>query len=108
MYGIGRYIAASTNEHELISSDKLIEREGTPDSDPAEPVHPPHLPHVPPTIDEKNSLHSDSEIEQRIISELKGLRGRSQRPPETPHATPNEYGHLIETQDLPNIGQYYR
>ena len=50
-----------------ISSDKLIERE-VPYSDPAEPVHPSHLPHVPPTIDEKNSLHSDSEIEQRIIS----------------------------------------
>jgi hypothetical protein len=47
--GIGRYIAASTNEHELIKENLISEREDTPTNGPVDPLNGPHGPHGPPT-----------------------------------------------------------
>ena len=47
--GIGRYIAASTNEHEQIKKIPISEREDTPTNGPADPLNGPHGLNRPPT-----------------------------------------------------------
>ena len=68
--GICRYMTASTAEHELISDDKLIEREDTHDNGPADPVHPPHGPHGPPNTIDSDKLREATEWARKELQEL--------------------------------------
>jgi hypothetical protein len=88
--GIGRYISLNTDEHKKILETKISERESTPDNSPTDPSHRPYGPYGAPIPDEKSSL-SDSETEQRIISELKGVHGRTQHQPQVLYPTPTTY-----------------
>ena len=71
--GIRGYVAASSNEHELISGPKLTEREAIPDNGPADPVHPHHLPHVPPTTINHNKLREASEWAHKEAKRLEAI-----------------------------------
>lgn len=69
--GLGRYIAASTNEHEKIQKTQISEREDPPTDQVTDLTYPPQAPHATPD-------------------------------------TGQSYEHLIEIENLPNVGQYYR
>lgn len=68
--GIGRYIAASTGEHELISGDKLIEREDTPNQGLPDPPHGPDRPHGPPNAVDWDKVKKASEWALKELQEL--------------------------------------
>jgi hypothetical protein len=71
--GIGRYIAASTNEQEKFTETANSELEHTADNCPGDPGHPPHRPHGPsntsPTVDH-DKLKEVTEVARKELQEL--------------------------------------
>jgi hypothetical protein len=61
--GLGKYVAASTNELERNSINPESERETTPDQDPSDPPHPPQAPHPTPSDTSHNTYEHLIETE---------------------------------------------
>ena len=94
--GIGRYIAASTDEHEKRETIPISEREDAPTNGPADPLNGPHGPHghpthnqhppqVPnPTTSHSNSVYADF-ITEEHLSSLNRTVYRCKEHPEVPY-----------------------
>jgi hypothetical protein len=66
--GIGRYIAASSNEHNEIALNAISEHEDTQDNGLMDPVHlpdPPHPPHMTPEMEAADRLRLYDELSKK-------------------------------------------
>jgi hypothetical protein len=69
--GIGKYIAASTNEHKEISESQISERDTDPDSGPTDPLNGLDRPHGPPTHNQHPPRVSHSTPETEAAARLR-------------------------------------